>query len=76
MYMENEAPEILNQPIGQLGFSRSLVHMLELNRFDSLKKLLDCPMEEWFGFIGFSQHLLNELMNYLESNRLLPLVRE
>lgn len=74
--MNHVSPDILKQDIHELGISRSLVHFFELNRLNTLQELLNCPMEEWFSFTGFSQHLLNELMNYLEEKQLILLVSE
>jgi hypothetical protein len=49
---------------------------LDLNRLGNLKELLASPMAEWFDFTGFNQHLLNELLNYLDRCALLPYVKE
>jgi len=76
MYMENAPAEILTKDVHDLGISLSLAHLFEINQLSCLKDLLDCPMEEWFGFTGFNQHRLNELLNYLDHNRLIALVRE
>jgi len=74
--MENATSDILIRDIHHLDISRSLLNLLEINHLNSLQQLIDCPMGEWFGFTGFSQHLLNELMNYLNSKTLLPLVKD
>jgi hypothetical protein len=73
--MENAISEILYRDIHQLDISRSLQNMFELNDIVRLQQLVDRPMEDWFAFIGFSQHLLNELINFLEGNRILSLIR-
>lgn len=74
--MENIPLEILNRDIHHLDISLSLRQMLELNHLNTLKELLEQPMHEWFLFTGFSQHLLNELMNYLDQRTLLPYVKD
>jgi DNA-directed RNA polymerase alpha subunit len=74
--MENAASNILMRDIHQLNISQSLLHLLELNHLNNLQELINYPMEEWFGFTGFSQHLLNEIMNFLESNTLTSLVKD
>ena len=74
--MENASAEILVKDVHELGISLSLAHLFDINRLTCLKELLACPMGEWFGFTGFNQHLLNELMNYLEHKALLSLVKE
>ena len=74
--MENAPAQILIKDVHDLGISLSLAHLFEINRLTCLKELLDSPMEEWFGFTGFNQHLLNELLNYLDNNMLLSLVKE
>ena len=74
--MENMPIEMLNQDIHRLEISRSLTQMLEQNQLGTLKALLDRPMHEWFSFTGFSQHLLNEIINYLDQWKLLPFVKD
>jgi hypothetical protein len=74
--MENSPNTLLEEDIHQLDISRSLLLLLELNRLGNLKELLARPMEEWFNFTGFNQHLLNELLNYLDRSALLPYVKE
>jgi hypothetical protein len=74
--MENATSELLIRDIHKHDISRSLLNMFELNNLFSLRQLIDRPMEEWFEFTGFSQHLLNELINYLDKNSVLPLVRD
>jgi hypothetical protein len=73
--MENATSDLLIRDIHNLDISRSLLHLFELNDLNNLQQLIDRPMEEWFDFTGFSQHLLNELINYLDRNTVLPLVR-
>lgn len=73
--MENATSDLLIRDIHNLDISRSLLHLFELNDLNNLQQLIDRPMEEWFDFAGFSQHLLNELINYLDRNTVLPLVR-
>jgi hypothetical protein len=73
--MENATADILTMDIHELSVSRALVTLLELNQLNNLNALLDYPMEEWFSFTGFNQHLLNELLNYLASTNLLSLVK-
>jgi hypothetical protein len=74
--MENTSNILLEEDVHHLEISRSLLLMFELNRFGSLKELLARPMVEWFGFTGFNQHLLNELLNYLDRYALLSYVKE
>lgn len=74
--MENKPAEILDRDIHHLDISLSLTHMLELNHLGTLQELLERPMDEWFHFTGFSQHLLNELMNFLDRWRLLAYVKD
>ncbi len=74
--MENSPNTLLEEDIHQLDISRSLLLLLELNRLGNLKELLARPMAEWFDFTGFNQHLLNELLNYLDRCALLPFVKE
>jgi hypothetical protein len=74
--MANTPNILLEEDIHRLELSRSLTHLFELNHLGNLKELLARPMEEWFGFTGFSQHLLNELLNYLDRCALLPYVKD
>jgi hypothetical protein len=67
---------ILQEDFTHLKISRALAHLLKINNLQSLQELLDTPMEEWFHFIGFNQHLLNELMNFLDKSGLLQLVKD
>jgi hypothetical protein len=75
-FMENSPHTLLEEDIHQLDISRSLLLLLELNRLGNLKELLARPMAEWFDFAGFNQHLLNELLNYLDQCALLPYVKD
>ena len=74
--MKQATAALLLKNVHELELSRSLTHLFDSNRLGCLKDLLDCPMEEWFGFTGFSQHLLNEVNNFLEKNALQGMVRE
>ena len=74
--MENTPAEILLKSIHDLTPSRTVVYFFELNSLNNLEDLLKQPMNAWFDFIGFSQHLLNELMNYLHSHSLSSMINE
>jgi hypothetical protein len=74
--MENILPEILERDIDQLTISHSLRALMQMNNLGSLKELLDRPMEEWFELNGFSQHMLNELMNYLEKSKMVGYIKD
>ena len=69
-------PFITEKGIESLEISTSLKMMLLNNKLDNLKELLKRPMVEWFEFRGFSQHLLQELMNFLKNENLLSFVTE
>ncbi len=74
--MESATSDLLIRDIHNLDKSRALLHLFELNNLNNMQQLIDRPMEEWFEFTGFSQHLLNELINFLDRNAVLSLVRD
>jgi hypothetical protein len=74
--MTEAPPQILMDDIHDLGLSRSLCSMLIINGCPTLKMLLAKPMAEWFDLSGFSQHCLNELMNFLEGNSLNSYIKD
>jgi len=65
----------LERPVHELPMSRSLIHWLETNDLFTLQGLLDLPMDRWFQLPGFTQHSLNEVMNLLEGEQLLLLIK-
>ena len=74
--MENAPLPLLQRHCRDLGLSHALVHWLEANHFMMLQDLIERPLHEWFGLPGFTQHGLNELLNFLEERVLLSLVRD
>ena len=74
--MEKDITSLLQTPIRDLGLSCSLVHWLESNRFTTLQDVVSRPMHEWFQWPGYTQHGLNELLNFLERRALLSLVKD
>ncbi len=69
-------PPIADEHIDGLKMSQSLKMFFYMNRLKTLNELLRRPMSEWFGFTGFSQHLLYDLMGFLEKNTLQAFVLE
>ena len=67
---------LLEKDIRELEFSSSLIHFFELNKLNTLKELMKCRMSEWFLLTGFSQHLLNEVINYLGKYNLIDKIVE
>ena len=66
----------LERHLHDLPMSRSLIHWLETNDLLTLQALLDLPMDRWFQLPGFTQHALNEVMNLLEGEQLVGLIKE
>ena len=74
--MKNTTAELLRNNIEELGLSHSAKHFFEINNMHTLQDLFKMPMDSWFSFTGFNQHLLNELMNYFEVQLLTSFVIE
>ncbi len=69
-------PPIVEQKIDSLSLSHSLKTFFRINKVDTLKDLLLHPMDEWFFFVGFSQHGLQDLMAFLRKHSLLSFVKD
>ena len=69
-------PPITGQNIDGLEMSQSLKMFFYVNRLKDLNELLQRPMSEWFALTGFSQHLLQDLMNFLDRHDLRSFVQE
>jgi hypothetical protein len=66
----------LERSVHDLPMSRSLIHWLETNDLPTLQALLDLPMDRWFQLPGFTQHALHEVMNLLEGEQLIGLIKD
>jgi hypothetical protein len=66
----------LERRVHDLPMSRSLIHWFETNDLPTLQALLDLHMDRWFQLPGFTQHALNEVINLLQGEHLLGLVKD
>ncbi|HSZ31779.1 MAG TPA: hypothetical protein VK772_00635 [Puia sp.] len=69
-------PPIADEHVDGLEMSQSLKIFFYMNRLKTLSELLRRPMSEWFGFTGFSQHLLYDLLGFLEKNTMQTFIIE
>jgi hypothetical protein len=63
-------PAITEQPVDELDLSNAVKMFFYQNHLKALHDLLRQPMSEWFSMLGFSQHLLQDLMRFLKQHAL------
>lgn len=68
--------EILNQSIKNLPFSEDFKSVSQKFGFKAIREIIDKPVPELLKIDGFTYHLLQELIQFLEEKGLANLIKE
>ena len=68
--------EILNQKISDLPFTEDLKFLSQKFGFKTIAEIIDKPAAELLKIDGFTYHLLQELIQFLEEKGLANLIKE
>jgi Bacterial RNA polymerase, alpha chain C terminal domain. len=60
--------KLLHQPISTLGLSLELTSVTEMQGYYTLADLIKRTTDELMTLPGFTQHLLYEYVNFMETN--------
>jgi DNA-directed RNA polymerase alpha subunit len=74
--MATKEQEILNQSIKNLPFSEDFKSVSQQSGFNKIGELIDRPAAELLKIDGFTYHLLQELIQFLEVKGLANLLKE
>jgi hypothetical protein len=67
---------VLLSPIRDMPFSGEFRRMAEVNKFKTLNDLLSIPVSDLMKKEKFTMHVYSELIQFLESNELLHLLKQ
>ena len=68
--------EILNLSIKNLPFSEDFKSVSQKSSFNTIGEIIDKPVAELLKIDGFTYHLLQELIQFLEEKGLANLLKE
>lgn len=74
--MPTQENEILNLSIKSLPFSEDFKSVSQQSGFNTIGELIDKPVAELLKMDGFTYHLLQELIQFLEEKGLANLIKE
>ena len=74
--MPTKENEILSQKISDLPFTEDLKSVSQKSGFNTIGEIIDKPVAELLKIDGFTYHLLQELIQFLEAKGLANLLKE
>lgn len=75
-FMPTKEQEILNQSIKNLPFSEGFKSVSQQSGFNKIGEIIDKPAAQLLKIDGFTYHLLQELIQFLEGKDLANLLKE
>ena len=75
-FMPTKEQEILNQSIKNLPFSKDFKSVLQHAGFNKIGEMINKPAAQLLKINGFTYHLLQELIQFLEQKDLADLLKE
>ena len=75
-FMPTKKVEILNQSIKNLPFSEDFKSVSRQSGFNKIGEIVDKPAAQLLEIDGFTYHLLQELIQFLEGKDLANLLKE
>ena len=74
--MPTKENEILSKKISDLPFTEDLKSVSQKSGFNTIGEIIDKPVAELLKIDGFTYHLLQELIQFLEAKGLANLLKE